>query len=245
MAMKVIFCGGKNIGYNCLKYLIQHSEIEVILIIPNLDSDILPDRWYPSATELALTYNIPLLGTKNINENIKEIKQVNPDLIFSVYFDQIFKKTIIDIPPKGIINLHFGLPEYYRGCYPTTWAIINGELLTGTTLHYVNEGIDTGDIIAERFIEICENYTGKDLYNICTEVSFELFKNTLPLIINDKCKSRKQINGIAHHYNREFPSHEIKLPKDIYNYIRSLIFLPFPSPYFYIGNRKMVILEEK
>ena len=242
--MKIVFLGGKKIGYNCLKYLIQHSEIEVALVIPNLESDVLQNRWYPSVTELALTYNIPLLGTKNINENIEEIKQINPDLIFSVYFDQIFKKPIIDIPPKGIINLHFGLPEYYRGCYPTTWAIINGETSTGVTLHYVDEGIDTGDIIAERFIDIKEHYTGKDLYDICTETGFDLFKEMLPLIINDKCEARTQINGNAQHYNRDFPSHEVKLPDDVYNYIRALFFPPFPSPFFYIGNRKITIKEK-
>jgi len=242
--MKIVFCGGKNIGYNCLKHLIQHSEIEVALIIPNLDSDISPDRWYLSVTEVALTHNIPLLGTNNINENFEEIKQVNPDCIFSVYFDQIFKKTIIDLPVKGIINLHFGLPEYYRGCYPTTWAIINGEKLTGVTLHYVDEGIDTGDIIAERLIEIKKGYTGKDLYNLCTEIGFELFKDMLPLIINDKCETRKQNNGKAYHHDREFPSHEVKLPKDVYNYIRALIFAPFPSPFFNIGNKKITIMEE-
>lgn len=245
--MRILFMGGKNIGCACFEYLIEREE-NVIGVIPNIDSDTLKDRWYRSITEIAIKNEIPVYGFKNINDkqSIEFIKNLKPDIIFVVYYDKILKKELIDIPPKGCINLHLALAEEYRGCYPTTWALINGEKRYGVTLHYIDEGVDTGDIIAQKEFEIEEDDTGETLYDKTTKYGIKLFKEVFPLIKENKVKARKQItNEKTKTYKRIFPSREIKIDKKTKDYIRALIFEPFKEPYFYIGKKKMIVKEEK
>jgi methionyl-tRNA formyltransferase len=248
--MRIVFMGGKNIGCGCLKYLIEREEDRVVGIIVN-PSDTAKDRWYESATELGIANNIPVYLFENINspESVSLVRELSPDIIVVVYYDQILKKDIIHIPPKGCINLHMALAEEYRGCYPTTWAIINGEKRTGVTLHYIDEGIDSGDIIAQREVTITDGDTGKSLYKRCTKTGLELFREQFPLISSGKAARRKQATTAkTKYYKREFPSRELDFSRpgrEIFNHIRALLFEPFPPPFFRIGNRRFIIKEEK
>ena len=135
--MRVLFAGGKDIGCGCLEYLLGHPQVEVVGVFVNPDGDIACDRWYHSATELALAYSIPVFAPCNINSArvVNQVRNVEPDLIVVAYYDQILRPEIIGLPRLGCINLHMALAEEYQGCYPTTWAIINGENRVGVLLH--------------------------------------------------------------------------------------------------------------
>ncbi len=248
--MKVLFMGGKNVGCGCLKYLIERQTEQVVGIIVN-PSDIAKDRWYESATDLGFQNNIPVYSVKNINSptGVSIVRKLSPYIIVVVYYDQILKKEIINIPSMGCINLHMALAEEYRGCYPTTWAIINGEKRMGVTLHYIDEGVDTGDIIAQKEVPITNEDTGESLYEKSTKACIELFREQFPLIVSGKASKKKQITTVkTKYYRREFPSRELdfsKPGKEIFNHIRALLFEPFPPPFFYIGNKKMIIKQDK
>ena len=246
---KVIFVGGKQVGYDCLQCLCLHPGIQVSLIITN-PSDLYKgtDKWYPSVKELADTYNIPYHATDAINDPsmVEKIKSLSPDLMFVVYYDKILVEEVFNIPKEGTINLHMADAEKYRGCYPTTYAIINGETEYGVTLHYINRGIDTGYLIDRARFELMERWTGKDLYERATREGIKLFKKNLERFLSGNVKSRAQRSSQDTHFYRrsQFPSHEITFEgsgKDVYNKIRALIFPPFPNPYFYIGSQKYTI----
>lgn len=250
--IRVIFAGGKDIGCGCLRLLLWHPQINVVSVFANPGNNITENRWFCSIANLAASYDIPVFTPRNINYTytVRQIRELEPDLIVAVYYDQILKSEIIDIPRLGCINLHMALAEEYRGCYPTTWAILNGEERTGVTLHYIDEGIDTGDIIAQKTVGISLGDTGKTLYDKCTVAGIELFKENIPLFIEGNTPRHKQVTTWHTKYHkREFPSHEIvfnnRRGENIYDRIRALYFPPFPFPYFYIGDRKMVIVEEK
>jgi len=235
--------GGKNIGYGCLEYLLNCNYYNIIGAIIN--SEDVDGQWFRSVSVLCKKKKIPVYCWKKLAEGLEVIQKLNPDLIVVTYFDQILKKDIIEIPRLGCINLHMALAEDYRGCYPTTWALINGEIKAGVTLHYIDEGIDSGDIIAQKEVEITADDTGKTLYNKCTLAGITLFKEVIPLFLKNKVPRRKQETG-KRYYKREFPSLEIDLSKsvdEIKNLVRALTFKPFPPPYFWIGNRKMIIIE--
>jgi methionyl-tRNA formyltransferase len=247
--MRILFFGGKNIGCGCLKHIIE-SRAEVVGVVTN-PSDIEKDRWHESVAEIASNQNIPVFITQNINsaEGISYIKRQSPDIIFVVYFDEILKSEIIGIPPLGCINLHMALAEEYRGCYPTTWAILNGEKRTGVTLHYIDEGIDTGDIISQVKVPITEYDTGKSLYDKCTKAGIDLFHEQFQFIVDGVANRRKQAtNSDSKYYKRDYPSREIDFSKDgerILTHIRAHLFEPFPPPFFSIGGKKYIIIEEK
>lgn len=243
--IKTLFMGGKRIGCECLKYLIESGNAPVAVIVnPN---DMAKDRWYPSACEIAIKYGIPIFQWNDINSKkaVETIRRVQPDFIVVVYFDQILKKEIIDIPSLGCINLHLALAHEYRGCFPTVWTIINNEKIAGVTIHYIDESIDGGDIIVQRRIDVEDYDTGYSLYHKCTDVCVELFKEIFPKFLEGKkLDAQPQDKTRGKYYRKTFPSHKIDFNKsgyEIYNYIRAMLFDPFPVPYFYIGKQKYEI----
>jgi methionyl-tRNA formyltransferase len=249
--MRIVFAGGKDVGCGCLEYLLEYPDVDVVAVIVNSDGDMAAKRWYRSAAELALRHDVPVFAPHSINEPkmITRLQGMAPDLIVVVYYDCILKGDVIGIPKRGCINLHLALAEEYRGCYPTTWALINGEIRTGVTLHYIDEGIDTGDIIAQKAVEILPDDTGKSLYYKCTRAGIELFREAVPSVLEGTIPRVRQITTErSRYYKREFPSQCIEFTKsgeEVYNHIRAVYFPPFPLPYFYIGRKKMVIAEEK
>ncbi|MAQ88923.1 MAG: formyl transferase [Rhodopirellula sp.] len=109
--------------------------------------------------ELAEHHNIEVFCVENINsENFEEtLKRSKCDLFVSMSFDQIFRPHIFTIPPLGTINCHAGKLPYYRGRNILNWALINDEKEFGITVHYVDSGIDTGDIILQKVFPISED----------------------------------------------------------------------------------------
>jgi len=249
--MKVVFVGGKNIGYGCLKCLLDNEKAEVLSVVVNKDGDTQPGRWFQSVSELAIEHNLRIFKPDNINDktSVDFIKKLNPDIIIVAYYDQILKSHIIQIPKNGCVNVHMGLCEEYRGCYPTTWPIINGEDTAGVTVHYIDEGIDSGDIISQIKVGISKDDTGETLYNKCTEAGIQLFKDTVGSLLSGEASSRKQVKTekTKTYFRKNFPSHNLDLAnkdKKLYNYIRALMFKHFSSPFFYIGNKKIILKEE-
>jgi methionyl-tRNA formyltransferase len=245
-----VFLGGKNIGYECLKYLLEKGENVVGAFINTYEGKN-KETWYNWTLDVALEYHIPVYRYEDINsrESIKVIKNMKPDIIFTIYYDQILEQEVIDIPTRHCINLHFGLSEEYRGCFPTTWVLINGEKETGITLHIIDENIDSGNIIAQEKVSIDDFYTGESLYNELTLSGFELFVEYFDKIKDGNFETRKQmVSKNTKYYNRQFPNKEIDFNKpgeEIYNFIRALIFPPFEYPYFFIGKEKYTIQKEK
>ena len=242
--MKILFMGGKRIGHDCLRYLVVSGH-ELVSVVVN-PGDTTANRWYPSTCELALRHGIPVFEWANINspDALRSFRTLAPDIIVVVYFDQILKRQILNIPSKGAINLHLALAEEYRGCYPTTWVLLNDEKRTGVTLHYIDESIDGGDIIAECEVTIENSDTNRSLYEKCTDVGICLFSSTFPAIAQGIAQARPQDKTKGVYHKRVFPSQEIdfnKSGREIYNHIRAMIFEPFPPPYFYISGQKYEI----
>lgn len=126
---------------------------------------------------------------KNVNsrESYKILKKQKCEIFLSISYDQIFKKNIILIPKKGIINCHASkLPEY-RGRNVLNWAIINGEKSIGITTHFINEKIDDGKIIYQKIYKLKKNITYiqllKFLYPRCSKL---LYQSTIDILSNKK-----------------------------------------------------------
>lgn len=245
--VRVIFCGGKNIGCGVLEALIADPLTEVAAVFVNPDSDVAPNRWHRSATEIAYKHMIPVYAPHSINSPASRrlLESIAPDYIVVTFYDQILSPAVIDVPVKGAINLHMALTEDYRGCYSTTWAIINGTPESGVTLHWIDEGIDSGDIIAQVRHEIEPDDTGKSLYLALTELGIAMFTHEWPRIL-DGTADRQPPDHLGQYYKREFPDHDISryMGSDYWDrWVRALTFEPFPRPYFRLGDRVFEIVE--
>ena len=129
---------------------------------------------------------------KNNTEFIETIKKLNPDVICVVAYGKILPKEILEIPKFGCINVHASLLPKYRGAAPIQWAVINGEKTTGVTTMYMDETMDTGDMILKKEIEIGEEETTGELWNRLSKIGGKLLVETLEKIENDTAPRIKQ-----------------------------------------------------
>lgn len=128
--------------------------------------------------------NIPnpkFTGSLNSPENLKKIKKLQPDLLISILGNEIFKKQLIQLAPKGCINVHSSLLPKYRGLLPTFWVLKNNELFTGVSVFYVDEGIDSGPIILQQKIAI-NNMTHLELIKTTKKLGINLILKSIDLI---------------------------------------------------------------
>lgn len=144
--------------------------------------------------------------TSNINSDkcIQLIKETKPDLIITIG-GRIIKKNIIDIPPKGVINVHSSVLPKYRGAASEFWAMYNNDMESiGVTVHYVNEGIDNGEIILQERQKDIKNYDVKLISLNNFYLGAELLKKAIDLIEKDQAKTIKQNEKKASLY--KFPT---------------------------------------
>ncbi len=134
---------------------------------------------------------IKVISIANINsiESIKLIRKQKPDLVISVLFSQILKEPVIRIPKLGVINVHPAYLPDYKGISPIFWSIVNKEKYSGISVHYINKGIDTGEIIKRKKVEISKTDTEDSLYWRCVEVGSTILSEAIEEIANKKTKT--------------------------------------------------------
>lgn len=204
--------------------IISDPKFEISFIVPRYDTQ---DN---TLKELAKKNNIDYLQAVNINsdEFLKTTKKYNCDIFVSMSFNQIFRKEIINITKLGIINCHAGKLPFYRGRNVLNWVLINDEKEFGITVHFVDEGIDTGDIIAQESFPITDN----DNYNSLLEKSYlhcaDLLYSSLIKIFNNNYSrvSQATIHPIGFYCGIRGKGDEIidwnKSSRDIFNFIRAI-----------------------
>jgi len=129
-------------------------------------------------------HNIPIYFMRdNINkpESLEVIKRLEPDLLISIAGNQIFKRPLIDLAPKGCLNLHSALLPKYRGLMPTFWVMKNSERYAGVSVFFVDEGIDSGPIIVQKKVEIGDRSL-EELIKLTKQVGMDAIIEAIDLI---------------------------------------------------------------
>lgn len=134
--------------------------------------------------EYASGENIPVYQPQSLKgeEFFDLLKSINPDIIVVVAYGKLIPKNVLDFPKLGCVNVHGSLLPKYRGASPINAAIINGEKITGITTQYMEEGIDTGDMILKESIEIGENETYGELLDKLAQIGGRLLIDKLEQI---------------------------------------------------------------
>ena len=113
---------------------------------------------------------------------LDRLRELNPDLIVVIAFGQILRKEVLDLPKYGCVNVHVSLLPKYRGAAPINWAIINGEEKTGVTTMFMDEGLDTGDIIKTREFSLDDEINAGQLHDIMMEEGADVLSQTVKAI---------------------------------------------------------------
>jgi methionyl-tRNA formyltransferase len=172
------------------------------------------------------------------------IGDLRPDLGISVLFDYILRRPLLDLFPRGVINLHPAYLPYNRGQYPNVWSIVEGTP-AGTTLHYIDEGIDTGDVIAQRRVEMEPTDTGETLYRRLERASVSLFRDTWPLIRAGDPPRFPQPEGGTSHRTADVERIDAIDPdrrytaRELIDILRARTFPPYDGAYFDVNGRRI------
>ncbi len=138
-----------------------------------------------NVTNVLKKHNIPnvkLAHRINHPDSLDKIRSFNPDLLISIAGNQIFRQPLLDIAPKGCLNLHSALLPKYRGLFPSFWVLKNNEKETGVSVFFVDEGIDSGPIIVQKKIPISENMTHRQLIKISKKTGMDAILESIELI---------------------------------------------------------------
>ena len=247
--MRILFMGGKHAGCGCLKFLIDRAE-EIAGTFVCADDEA-PNRWYPSAVEIAKEADIPVHRVEDINQpaTVALIKKLNPEAIVLVEYDQLPDIQLYrELAPKGIIQLSLCLVNRYRGYYPITWALLDEEQETGASLYYLTEKKSTVQMVGQVKIPIHKEDTAGILYEHVAESGLSLFKTAWEYITIDKIKPRSTDLSSAAYHGPEYPSRKLdftKSGKELLSQIRAHLFPPYPPPYIQMGDQRLDILPRK
>lgn len=191
MSRAVVFAY-HNVGCRCLSVLLAHG-VDVALVVTHRDN---PKEtiWFESVTALAALHGIPVItpDNPNIPEVVEQIRALQPDFFFSFYYREMLKRDLLVLPKKGALNMHGSLLPKYRGRVPVNWAIIHGETETGSTLHYMTEKPDNGDIVSQQAVPILPNDTALQVFQKVTVAAEMALNNCLPDLLAGCAKALKQ-----------------------------------------------------
>lgn len=193
--MRVVFMGTPDFAVPSLKVLIEEGfDVVSVITQPDKPKGRGKKMSMPPVKEEALKHGIEVHQPKRVKseEFVAILKDINPDVIIVVAFGQILSKEILDIPKFGCINVHGSLLPQYRGAAPINWVVINGEKTTGITTMYMDEGLDTGDMILKAKLDIGDDETAGHLYDRMCMLGGEVLRDTLKLLKEDNLKREKQ-----------------------------------------------------
>ena len=194
--MKIVFMGTPDFARDSLKAVVEAGH-DVKLVVTNPDKPkgrgmkMIPSEVKEYALEKGLNIEQPL-KVRNNPEFVEKLKNINPDVICFVAYGKIIPKEILDIPRLGCINVHGSLLPKYRGAAPIQWAVLNGDKETGVTTMFMDEGMDTGDMIEKEVVKIGDNETTGELWDRLSIVGANLLVKTLKLLENGEATRKKQ-----------------------------------------------------
>lgn len=238
--LRIVFMGTPDFAATILQHLVE-NDYNVVGVITAADKPAGRGRKLNQSAvkKYALSQNLPILQPKNLKseEFQEDLKKWNANIQVVVAF-RMLPKSVWAMPEYGTFNLHASLLPEYRGAAPINWAIINGETKTGVTTFFIDDKIDTGEIILQNEVTIKEDEIVGELHDKLMHLGAKLVATTLDLITKGDVTTTKQPELEEKSAPKLFP-HNCKIDwskplDDIYNHIRGLN--PYPAAWTTILN---------
>jgi methionyl-tRNA formyltransferase len=243
--VRILFMGNNWVGWQVVEWLREQGEQLVGLVIHPPERRKYGNEIVKSArVDPAHIFDGSQL---HVPKTLRAIQALQPDMGLSILFDYILKPEFLGLFPSGVINLHPAYLPYNRGQYPNVWSIIEGTP-AGATLHYIDPGVDTGDIISRLQVPVQPIDTGETLYRKLERACVDLFKETWPAIRSGQAPRVPQSSdeGTCHRtrdveevdcidLDREYTA------RDLIDLIRARTFPPYAGAYFIDQERKVYL----
>jgi methionyl-tRNA formyltransferase len=240
--MKIGYFADGPWSYATIKLLSKMSGVRILFIVPRFDTQ------DPILKQWAQDLNIPFIVSENVNdvEFIERVKIFNADLFLSMSFNQILKASILSVPHRGFINCHAGKLPFYRGRNPLNWALINDEKEFGITVHFIDEGIDTGDIIVQDIEHISDADDYASLLARAVEGCALSVEKAIKLLLADDFLPTKQssIHPVGTYFGRRIAGDEFIdfnwSARRLFNFVRAIT-SPGPCARFNVCGEEFAI----
>ncbi len=247
--MNIVFMGSPDFAIPSLEKLHQSAHT-VSAVVSNVDKrrgrggDKVPTPVKAKARELGL----PVIEVEDLRspEFHAQLRSLNPDLFVVVAF-RILPKEVLEIPEKGSVNLHASLLPRYRGAAPIHWAVINGEQETGCTIFFLDEHVDTGNILLQQKVPIGDEETTGEVYQRLMEVGSDTLLKAVEMIAGGSYELQPQDDEQATSAPKLFRENtrvDFSRPAvEVHNFIRGLS--PFPTAWAMWGKEKFNMYKSR
>ena len=236
MKLRTVVCASGELGFSTLVQV--SSKVTIIAILVDSSSQ----KIISWAKENSFPVFIGNPRKKDFSSIIKKIGDI--DLLISINYLFIIEKNLINLPKLMAINIHGSMLPKYRGRAPHIWAIINGEKSLGITIHQIDEGCDTGDIILQKEIELSKTITGGEVLKMFTSEYPLMLSSVIDSLEKNQIVTKVQNNSEATYFEKRGPEDgEISWDWEaerIYNWVRALT-APYPGAFTYLNGKKVLI----
>ena len=243
--MRIIFMGTPEFAVPSLQALIESAEVVCVVTQPDKPKGRGHKLQPPPIKIFAEKNNIPVLQPPKLKppEVIAKLESFHADLIVVTAYGKILPQAILDLPKFGCINVHASLLPRYRGAAPIEWSIINGEKFTGVTIMQMNAGLDTGDMLASKRVEISDEMILPELKEILSTEGAKLLIETINRL--DEVTPIKQDDSLSN-YAPMLTKDTGKIDwnksaREIHNLVRGL----YGGAYGFINEQKFKIWRTK
>lgn len=240
----VVFMGTPDFAVPVLKMLIEKTNVIMVVTKPDKRVGRNKELTFSPVKKVALENNIPVFQPIKIKNDYEKLTEEKIDLIVTCAYGQIIPKEVLNLPKYGCVNVHASILPKYRGSAPIQWAIINGDKETGVTIMYMDEGMDTGDIISISKMAITSYDNVGTMHDKLSILGAQALEKELKSIFDGSVKRIKQGNDwtLAPMIKREDEHLNFNdYGENIINRIRA--FNPWPFANILIDDKEIKIIE--
>lgn len=242
--MRIVFFGTSNVALPILEILYQHHDIAAVVASPDAVSGRKQELTESPVSVLAKEMDLEIFKPATVKNNadfLEKLRYMKADIFIVVSYGKILPKEIIEMPPHRTLNVHFSLLPKYRGASPIQYALLGGELQTGTSIFVLDEKMDTGPIVAQATVPIDRDDNLITLSQKLAYISAKLLLDTLPKYVSGEITPLPQDKSLAS-YTKIITKVDGQIdwhsPADkIYNQFRA--FYPWPGVWT-VWNGKMI-----
>jgi methionyl-tRNA formyltransferase len=247
--MKIIFMGTPDFAVPSLKAIYDEGyEIPLVITQPDRKKGRQKKISPPPVKVAAVELGLQILQPYSIKENfvIERIKKILPDVIVVVAYGQLIPDAVLQIPRYGCLNVHASLLPKYRGAAPIHWAIINGEKQTGISIMQMDKGLDTGDILAQKILDISIKDNLGSVHDKLSVLGANLLVQTIKLLPSGVNKIPQDENKATYAPKIDRTIEKINWNESAYN-IHNLIrgLNPYPGAYTYLNDQLLKIWDSE
>ena len=240
----IVFMGTPEFSVPVLEMLIEKTNVIMVVTQPDREVGRKKELVYSPVKKVALEHGIEVFQPVRIRKDYDKLKQLDIDLIVTCAYGQIIPKEVLDLPKRGCVNVHASILPKYRGSAPIQWAIMNGDKKTGVTIMYMDEGMDTGDIIKIASVPILDSDNVLTMHEKLSILGRDTLESVLDNLLNGIVIGIKQTDDytLAPMIKREDERINFKdNGVNIINKIRALN--PWPLANFVIDGKEIKVIE--